>query len=871
MTLEKNQADSVMEERGASLRSGLLEFAIKRARSKTREKPHIFKGGEMSGMNGSTAGLTRRSFLKTTAAVAGVAAVAGTAVTGTLAPVAEAGELAAEESVFHSGCRGNCGSKCHMDVTVREGKVVKVAAAQYPEADAQWRRICVKGYTQPQRLYDPDRLKYPMRRVEGTERGAGQWERISWDEAIAEVSGKIGAAIKQYGGTSFAVWSSYASYGVLNGAQAGYMSVAYGRFLTAIGGTVLGASADYAQIYEQMIALGNTGNSFADAVNSKYIFSWGGNPAEAYIHAWQFVCQAREKGAKLITIDPQYTASAAHSDMYVPIRPGTDGALMLAMANYIHENNLCNEEYMRTLTVAPFLVGEDGTYVRMSAYGQAAKEGPLNAYGMPTVIDPIVVWDEATGAQAPLEQAEKPAILGEYTLSDGRKVKTCYQVCLDNIKEYTVAKAAEICDIPEEDIIKLAQMYADGPSFVMTFQGFGHHVNSHHNFKNLALIACQTGNYGVPGGAICGNTSPFNSLVNNAAFFMGKLGVNTTGTHLPEILEKKSWGGKECDIQVLWCCNGNMLCCESGRQELIEAVKKVPYVVCADVNMTDTAKYADLVLPVPHIFETEDYDSGCPTPYLMFQQKAVEPAFECKTDLEIMRSIAETLGMGAIYGNGASNKELIDAVLKDANGLNEKFGINYDRFQKDSMVRTPLYTSTAPVAATGSAETARVKFYLEKPTPRGYVGQKIADYEKRPYYEPAHEAYWENPMREKYPLMGCSQHHKYHVHSQLAYTPMMRELEPEPQIKINASDAAARGIKQGDVVRAYNDHGYVVLKALVTEGIKPGVISIPHGFQEEQFIEGHAQDLTNIYMNDFCDNSAFYDFLCEVEKYKGGK
>ena len=95
------------------------------------------------------------------------------------------------------------------------------------------------------------------------------------------------------------------------------MSMAYGRFITSVGATILGAGADYAQIYEQMLLLGQSGNSFDDAANAKCIVSWGGNPAEAYVHGWQFVCQARENGAKLITIDPQFTASAAHSDMYL--------------------------------------------------------------------------------------------------------------------------------------------------------------------------------------------------------------------------------------------------------------------------------------------------------------------------------------------------------------------------------------------------------------------------------------------------------------------------------------------------------------------------------------------------------------------------
>ena len=98
-------------------------------------------------------------------------------------------------------------------------------------------------------------------------------------------------------------------------------------------------------------------------------------------------------------------------------------------------------------------------------------------------------------------------------------------------------------------------------------------------------------------------------------------------------------------------------------------------------------------------------------------------------------------------------------------------------------------------------------------------------------------------------------------------TPWLREIEPEPMLKINSKDAEARGIAQGDYVRAYNDHGSVVLRAKVTPGIKEGVVSIPHGWNASQYKEGHAQDLTNRFMNDFCSNSAFYDFLCEVEKY----
>lgn len=115
--------------------------------------------------------------------------------------------------------------------------------------------------------------------------------------------------------------------------------------------------------------------------------------------------------------------------------------------------------------------------------------------------------------------------------------------------------------------------------------------------------------------------------------------------YLPKVMEEKKWAGQDLEIRVLWCCNGNMLSCESGRQDLIDAVKKIDFVVCADVNMTDTAQWADILLPVPHSFEVQDFDPVCSVPYPTFTQKALDPLYECKTDLEIMRLVTAKMGM----------------------------------------------------------------------------------------------------------------------------------------------------------------------------------------------------------------------------------
>lgn len=819
----------------------------------------------MSGTNSSQGGLTRRSFLKTTAAVAGATALAGGASLTALADEESAGE-ASEEQSYRSACRGNCGSRCPMTLTVREGKIVRATAMSeedYGEADAYRRRFCVKGFSQPQRVYDPDRLKYPLRRIEGTERGAGEWERITWDEAFQEIGAKISAALAEYGGSSIGVWSSYGSYGVLNGAMGGFMSVAYGRFCTALGANIMGAGADTAQSHVQSSLLGNSGNDFVDVRNAKTIVAWGGNPAEAYVHAWQFVCDAREKGAKLITVDPQFTVSAAHSDVYVPVLPGTDGAMMLAMINYIYENDLMDVDYMKGNTVSPFLVKEDGTYLRGSDLGITPSEGPVDAYGQPTVIDPVAVWDESRGGAVVLDEAADPAIEGTYEV-DGIKVRTVFSTCLENMKEYTIEKAAEICQIPADQIIELAKTYATGgPVYTMTFQGLGHHVNSHHNYKNLAMLHAVTGNAGKPGASICG--APSTGLVgyNATTYMMGVPGNRFCGMYLPEIMNTGKWAGSDLNMRVLWICNGNVLSCESGRAELIEAVKKVDYVIVADVNMNDSAKWADIVLPVPHASEVQDFDPVCSAPYPTYAQRVAQPQFECKSDMDIMRGLSPYLGLEAMFAQ--TDDEYLSSIIDTEANL--AGGLSFESLKDGALIHQPGYTEDKYVVVYGESESSRLKYYIENPTPRNNWGQAVADYERYPYYEHANESYVENPLREKYPLFGCSEHGKYHVHSQLAYTPVMRELEPEPRLKINASDAAERGIAQGDLVKAYNDHGFVVIKALVTEGIKPGVISIPHGFQADQFVEGHAQDLTSVYMNDFCSNSAFYDFLCEVEKY----
>ncbi len=170
--------------------------------------------------------------------------------------------------------------------------------------------------------------------------------------------------------------------------------------------------------------------------------------------------------------------------------------------------------------------------------------------------------------------------------------------------------------------------------------------------------------------------------------------------------------------------------------------------------------------------------------------------------------------------------------------------------------------------------SGRVEFYWENPAPNSNFGQKFdVEKERLPYWEPPAEAwpvgvegYPANPLGEKYPLMLFNRHTKWRSHSTYCYTPNLRLLDPEPRAFLSVVDAEARGIEEGDTVKVFNDRGHVVLRARLDNGMRPGMVSVPHGWQSDQFIEGHYANLTSSAYNPICVNGCFNDSLVEVEK-----
>lgn len=808
----------------------------------------------------------RRTFLKGSAATMGLAALTGAG----CAPKEELGETgegggdsaaaeAPEEQIFTGACRGNCFGGCKLKIKVRDGNVVSTTMGEFP--NPEYNRICTKGLSHLQRIYDPDRLKVPLRRV--GERGADQWEEITWDEAIEEIATTWQAIIDQDGAGSIGLVPSA-------GGNFGSASTQYPQRLSnALGFTTISPCYDNGLFAGGGFSKGTGVNEITDMPNAKTIIVWGANPSEAQTQHWHFLTEAHNGGSKLITIDPNYTNCAAKSDQWIPIRPATDTAMVMAMMNLCIDNGWTDEDYIKIGTVGPFLVKEtDGLYVRLSdVTGEAPAEDAE---------DPIVVTDGSGNFGVPADIAN-PVIEGTYEVN-GVKATCAYTLLKDAIKDWTVERASELCDVPVEVITELAREYAqEGPSTIYTGLGPDHYVNGHMFYFAVTGLAGITGNLGKPG-ATCGMDWPVAGFGISAASMpkqiVGPAGV-IPGPLFPVSVREGQIEGRPVNLRSLYIYSANPVANQVERKAWIEALNEMELVVIAEMRMTDTARYADIVLPVTHWFEMTEI-APVITPYMTLQEKCIEPLHEAKTDVEIINLIANKMGL--VEDFQYTEEEYLAATLDNDNA--RALGITWEKLKEEKCLRDypaePYYLGVDGVFPTPSG---REQFYREVVTPYVDYGQVLTDMRERlPYWEPPAEAWPEsiggfeaNPLAQKYPLIYSGERNKMKCHTQFGHAPWLLELYSEPIVKLNPDDAAARGIAEGDYVRVFNDRGFVVLKAVIHPGTRPGMIIVPKGWEQDQFVAGHYADLTSHVFNPTVPNNCFFDTLCEVEKYEGGE
>ncbi len=807
---------------------------------------------------------SRRSFIKGAAALSATGALVG------CAPVADnLSETGGDESqeipetqIFSGVCRGNCQGGCFLDIHVRDGQVVRTTARDLP--DNSYKRICSKGLTHMFRMYGAERIKYPMRRV--GERGSGEWERISWDEAIGTIVEKWNTYTEQYGPSSFALYTGSGSYALLSGAQT--FGSPFHRFINASGCTFINFYVDMAGIpLGSMIAgpdLFGANNEPTDRINSKVILIWGANPIVSTMHDVHFLVEAQEAGAQLVVIDPQFNNMAQKADLYVPVHSATDALLAIAMIKVMLDKGWVNTEFCTKYTTMPFLVKEDGTFLRTSDLdasipAEEAKEcviGPDNA---------AVGWD----------QVDTCPLNGQIALEDGAVAKTVYELLLDRIAEYDFEECCEKCGIGAAQVEELADLYANhGPAMIYANMGVDHYTNGTGAFAAIKTLIMLAGQIGGPGKGL-GYASSVGSIFDMVTMslvldpeapqgpfgwmqFAGGMDVLS----MDKVMEEKRYGDAEVDIKGIYCSHINFMVNAADREYMKKWLEKVEFIVMADINMNESARYADMLLPAAHWFEEEDVFNLFSThPYALFQEKVCDPLFEARTDFDILKDIAKGIGIEKWFD--MSGQEYIEMALD--NDYAKSCGITYEKLKKEKAMRA-LPEGNYVFGDNCQFPLGRLTPYLENPQPVGNSGQAFdRDKYRMLYWEPATEVSPDSPLKEKFPFQLMSDHSRFRTHSQWWDVEPLVEIDKEPKIKISPADARALGVEEGDVVKIYNDRGYVVMPVAINAGLPSGIVAAEKGWQDTQFREGHFSSLSGHHSDAFCRNSAFNDVRVAIE------
>ncbi|MFD0702298.1 molybdopterin oxidoreductase [Slackia equolifaciens] len=822
-------------------------------------------------------GFTRRNFIKGAALLTATGALAG------CAPQTEGMQEATTEvkpdEIYCGSCRGACMQGCQLNVHVRDGRVVRTSARELP--DSRYTRICSKGLTQPFRMYSSERLQYPMKRV--GERGEGKFERISWDEAIQTITDNWKKNIEEFGPAS--------NVKCTNGGNLGAPTFVWSTLAAILGMTSVGTDFDAAWSTAGTPMLGGPDmfraqNENADLLNSKTIVAWGFNPVISHVQTMHFINEARENGTKFIVIDPVFSPTAQFADWFIPINAGTDAALAMSVLNVVVENGWHNEEFLKAHTEAPFLIKEDGTFLRMSDLGVEPTEGDPNPLtGEPTIIDPNVVWDEDAQQAVAYAEAKNPK-LSKIPQVEGFTVKTEWEVIVERIAEYGPDAASEITGVPADDIRELARVYGEeGPVNTYNIYGFNHYFNAHQAYRAVNTLGFALGYIGVQGGATgSGNGEPYGlynvvgvSMPKDADgnYCQGTSPLSPPVSEFNEIFDTGEYQGQPFPLKSIVFAVINPLGTNTGREYMLEWINKFELVVVADMVMSETAKYADILLPVAYWFEVEDaLWQSTNSPFVLWQDKVCDPLYESKSDREMVKMLVDAMG----YSNFPllESDDAYQQAIFDTDALRQS-GITLDKLKQEKALRHWTADGSEFIAYknyTFGTSSGLISLYQEEPYV-AYVpnsGSNVdAERERSVAWTPPKEAWINSEARKTFPFHCISERPRTRTHTQWQDVGYLNELYPEPVCKINPEDASELGIVEGDTVRLFNDRGSVVMRAVLHAGAPRKTVTVPRGFEMDEFIEGHFGNLSMHEYDGISRNQVFLDCAIDIEKIEEGE
>ena len=754
----------------------------------------------------------RRSFSKWSAALGGAAMASGAGLPiKAVAKSAPSSKTPDIKSVW-SACTVNCGSRCALKHQVQDDRIIATHTDDTgnDEYGNHQVRACLRGRSFRQRVYNPDRLKYPMKRV--GKRGEGRFERISWEEAFDTIADNLKRIKKDYGNE--AIYINYAT-GTLGGTVSKSWPPAatpIARLMNCWGG-YLNHYGDYstAQIAVGMPYLYGGGwvnnNCSSDLVNSKLIVNFCNNPAETRMSGAGVVyhlSQAKEQNnVRMITIDPRKTdTTLGDNDEWVPIRPGTDAALVAGMAWVMIKENLVDTDFLSRYTIG---------------------------------------YDEDSLP----ESAPKGSSWTSYILGLGK----------DGV-EKTPEWAAKVTAIPAHTIIRLAREIAmTKPCNIQQGWGLQRTVNGEQACRAVGMLAVMTGNVGIPGGGTgareASYSMPFAAFptLSNPVKASIPMFMWTDAIHRHDEMTDKTDGIRGVErlnqpIKFIWNYAGNCIINQHSQtnrtHEILQDDSQCEMIVVIENHMTASARYADILLPDLTAAEQPDFSpagSAGNMGYVIFADTAVSPMFECRSVYDMCSEIAKRLGVVEAYTEGRDQEAWLRHIYAQAQANNLNLPA-FDEFRTMGIVKqkNPGKPSVAyeafrqdPEANPLDTPSGKIEIYSER------LAEIAATWTLKdddiitplPEYAPSWEGH-EASHADKYPLQMFGFHYKSRVHSTYGNVSLLSDACRQ-ELWLNPIDAEQRGIKDGDMLKVWNDRGELRVPAKITERILPGVIAMGQG------------------------------------------
>ena len=725
--------------------------------------------------------------------------------------------------VVHAACPHDCPDACGVLITVEKGRATKIQGD--PEHPVTRGFLCAKVAKYLDRVYSPQRVLYPMRRV-STKGPAGKrsfasgqpeaavptqalssdvWRRISWDDALGEIAARFRAVSAEFGSEAILPYSYGGTLGALNG------SAMDRRFFHRLGAsqldrTICSAAGEAGLKSVYGVKLGTEPEQFR---HSRYIIAWASNIHGNNVHLWPFITEARRNGAKLVVIDPYRTRTAACADWYLPINPGTDAALALGMMHVIIGENLHDADYV-----------------------------------------------------------------SKYTLG--------FDELRETVKEYPPERVAQWTGISVVDIRKLAREYATTrPAAIRLNYGIQRSERGGMATRCVAMLPCITGSWNEVGGGLQMSLSGAFELNDEALkrpdLMKSALGRPARTLNMVE-LGRVLNAVNNPPVKALFVYNSNPAAVCPDHNEVVRGLLRPDlFTVVHEQFFTDTTDYADIVLPATTFFEHKDLQKSYGHYYLQVSNQAIVPLGECRSNVELFRSLALRMGFDDECF-GESVDEMIDQALESDNPWLQ--GMTRKKLEEGPIrlgFTAPgswLPASEAELSRTLDTESREQAAFL--PFARGGFRTTSG---KAELYNESLKALGLDPVasftppdesrhgvkKDSFPLELLARKADNFLNSTFSNLPSVQELEEPGLLEISSADARSRGIAEGDTVRVFNRRGEMHLKARVDGTVQPGVVSARLNWAKMAAGYQSVNSLTSEKLTDMGNSATFYSVLVEVE------